>query len=342
MRGKVWLPAVRAGAGVDVYTQRLADGLTEAGVEVELSWFSSRNEFFPALLKSKQPPVGTSLIHANSWNGFAFKRDGIPLVITAHHSVSDPALSSYKSLFQKLYHHFIVTPYERKSFHACDALVTPSHYSARRLAEIFGLDCATVIHNWTDLNIFSDGKVSGGGEEFRILFIGNMSRRKGADLLPSIMKRLRGTKARLYVVAGLKGVTQEFSAPNITVIGKQSEKELVRLYQSADIMLFPSRLEGFGLAPLEAQACGVPVVATRGSSLPEVISDGESGFLCEQDNVEEFADRLLQLIDNRSLRMGMSQNARQWVERQFCPKEQVGKYVRLYRKLLGDQVSSTQ
>ena len=64
---RVWLPAVRAGSGSDVFTERLADGLRDAGVDVEVSWFPLRYEFLPELLRARMPRR-IDVVHANSWN----------------------------------------------------------------------------------------------------------------------------------------------------------------------------------------------------------------------------------------------------------------------------------
>jgi alpha-maltose-1-phosphate synthase len=81
-------------------------------------------------------------------------------------------------------------------------------------------------------------------------------------------------------------------------------------YRDADALLFPTRLEGFGYAAAEAMACGIPVIATNGSSLPEVVSHGRSGILCAIDDIRAFAAAARQLAENPPLRARMAQNAR--------------------------------
>lgn len=60
------------------------------------------------------------------------------------------------------------------------------------------------------------------------------------------------------------------------------------MYNFCDILLLPSCREGFGYAVAEAMACGKPVICTNSSSLPELVMEGKGGFLCEQDNIEDF------------------------------------------------------
>src|SRR5207237_8707053 len=105
---KVWFPTIRTGSGSDVFTRQLAGALTQIGVETSISWFPHYFEFVPDLLGAVRPPIGTDLIHANSWTGFAFRRSGIPLVVTNHLCVHDPAFARYKTISQKIYHACVI------------------------------------------------------------------------------------------------------------------------------------------------------------------------------------------------------------------------------------------
>lgn len=79
------------------------------------------------------------------------------------------------------------------------------------------------------------------------------------------------------------------------------------LYCGATIFAYVSLSEGFGLPPLEAIACGTPVIASKTSSLPEVV--GDAGILVDPENTEEIAEAMLQVIKNPELRMELSLKA---------------------------------
>lgn len=93
----------------------------------------------------------------------------------------------------------------------------------------------------------------------------------------------------------------------VQFIGYVAEPDKPALYRGADVFLFPSRYEGFGLPPLEALACGTPVVACNISSLPEVV--GEGGLLVEPHDVDGMAEALTRLLESPALRSEMSQCA---------------------------------
>jgi glycosyltransferase involved in cell wall biosynthesis len=99
-------------------------------------------------------------------------------------------------------------------------------------------------------------------------------------------------------------------------------------------MLFPSRLEGFGIAPAEALACGIPVVTTNASALPEVVDQGKSGVLVNPDDVVGYANAVRQLGEDATLRRQYGQFGREKVAREFGYAMLGSQFARLYASLL--------
>ncbi|MFO7273307.1 MAG: N-acetyl-alpha-D-glucosaminyl L-malate synthase BshA [Bacillota bacterium] len=145
----------------------------------------------------------------------------------------------------------------------------------------------------------------------RLLLVG-----EGPELAPtlSLAERL-GVRERLLVLG-----TQE---------------EVVPLLSAADLFLLPSEQESFGLAALEAMACGVPVVASRTGGLPEVVVDGETGFLCQVGDVEAMARRALQILEDGELHRRLGGAAVERVRTLFCAERIVPQYEALYREVVG-------
>ena len=100
------------------------------------------------------------------------------------------------------------------------------------------------------------------------------------------------------------------------------------------MILFPTRMEGFGLTVAEAMACGKPVVTTNSSSMPELIIDGSGGFLCGQDDVDGFVKQIRVLSEDVVLRKKMGGFNRKRVEEYFSIKKMAEKYRTLYEQLL--------
>jgi glycosyltransferase involved in cell wall biosynthesis len=99
-------------------------------------------------------------------------------------------------------------------------------------------------------------------------------------------------------------------------------------------MLLPSDAESFGLAALEAMACGVPVVGTAAGGLPEVVADGVEGFLRPVGDVDGMADAALQLLEDPSRWQRFSAAARRRAEQDFPTDGLVSRYRALYEETL--------
>lgn len=124
---------------------------------------------------------------------------------------------------------------------------------------------------------------------------------------------------------------------DVRFLGKQEPIE--ELLSIADIFLMPSGSETFGLAALEAMACGVPVVATDIGGLPELIVDGETGYLCPLEDIDAFAAKTRILIEDEELREQMSRASRQRAVETFETSLVVPKYEAYYERVI-DKVTS--
>jgi len=110
--------------------------------------------------------------------------------------------------------------------------------------------------------------------------------------------------------------------------------ELPALLRQADLFLLPSESESFGLAALEAMACGVPVVASRVGGVPEVVADGETGLLAPVGDVAAMAEHATRLLGDEDLRARFAHAARERATKLFPLEPTVAKYEALYRRVL--------
>jgi glycosyltransferase involved in cell wall biosynthesis len=337
---KIWLPAIHGGSGVDVHTRRLALSLARHGVGADISWFSTYYQFAPWFLALVSPPPGANVVHALSWSGFAFKKSNIPLVVTEQLDVLDPIYRPYKSVAQAVFHKALVRNFMKKSFAAASTVTAVSRATAASLVHTVDLQAALVIPNFVDTEVFrprnSPPKPS---RSFKLLFVGNLTKRKGADLLAPIMKQL-GSQFELRFTTGLRDGSVDDVPANMISIGKlNTDQELVAAYQDCDALLFPSRLEGLPIAPLEAMACAKPIIATRASSLPEVVDDGVTGTLCEPNKIDQFVAACQHLADSPNTLRQFGEAARQRVESLFSETIVVPQYISLYEKLIASKYS---
>src|SRR5581483_8671224 len=109
---------------------------------------------------------------------------------------------------------------------------------------------------------------------------------------------------------------------------------VAELLRGADLLLLPSEIESFGLAALEAMACGVPVLASRAGGLPEVVVDGETGYLLPPGAVAAFAERAIAVLRDPALHARLRSAAAAHALA-FSPQRVVPRYEALYRELVG-------
>jgi len=107
-----------------------------------------------------------------------------------------------------------------------------------------------------------------------------------------------------------------------------------------DIVVVPSRIDGMPLTVLECQALGKVVVASRVGSLPAMIDDGKSGFLCEPGDVGAFCRRILDLAQDLGLRERMQVEARQSVAERHGAEDMLKAYERVFSAVHGNRAQS--
>ncbi len=122
---------------------------------------------------------------------------------------------------------------------------------------------------------------------------------------------------------------------SVEILGEQ--EQLVPVLSEADLFLLPSLQESFGLAALEAMACGVPVVASNVGGLPEVIESGVNGFLHDVNDLGAMAASGIALLTDRALHRRIAAAGRTTVEEKFCADKIVPVYEAYYREVLSRQ-----
>ena len=157
--------------------------------------------------------------------------------------------------------------------------------------------------------------------------VARLSNEKGVDVLlkaftlaretmPHIQLLITGTgqqKAYLQKLAADLGI-----ADSCAWMGRLPWNEAMGCLGLMDIVVVPSRFEGFGLTAIEAMACGKPVVASRVDGLAEIIQDGVNGFLASSEDVKSFADCIVALAKDEAKRKSIGETARKCVEEKYA------------------------
>ena len=173
-----------------------------------------------------------------------------------------------------------------------------------------------------------------------IVHVSNFRPVKNAAQVVEVFHRLRqdNLPVKLLLVGdGPDRVPAEHEARELGVyddvrfLGKQDPVE--EILSIADVFLMPSGSETFGLAALEAMACDVPIVASNIGGLPELVRDGEDGFLCPLDDIDAFTARTRQLLTDEDLHAQMAEAARTRAVETFDVDSIVPQYEAYYERI---------
>lgn len=270
---------------------------------------------------------------------WARRRYRLDVPVIAHHHHLDPGPLN--------------TVIEKRVIEASDHVVTGSEFSRRQLARELSVrtDHVSVVPYGVDARFRRGARSAalaarhGLGDAPVVLFLGGLKGRKNLGLLLDVWRAVVAVRpeARL-VIAGGGALRAELEsraarlglAGRVVFTGYVPEREKVDYYNLGDVFLFPSAMEGFGLALGEAMGCGLPVVASDRGSIPELLADGEGGFLCDVARPESFVARLLTLLADPGLRLQFGRANEARVERRFRWDRCATETARVYERVLED------
>lgn len=254
------------------------------------------------------------------------------LVITFHGYFLDASFGPLCSLTQRVHYATDLRWCVRRGLARADVVTAVSRYVAELIREDLGHRGEIhVIGNGVDTERFMPKPREHDG--IRALYCGNLSRRKGGDLLSAIAARL-APGVELWIASGLRDERMRDSLPsNCRLLGRVSYDDMPALYNQTDIVIAPSRREGFGLSIAEGMACALPIVASNCSAIPELVVDGDGGYLAVPGEAEDFAARVNQLASDADLRRRMGDYNRTRVMASFSISAMVSSYVGLFQRL---------
>jgi len=239
-------------------------------------------------------------------------------------------------------------PITKFSMEKSDGITSISEYLRKETVEVFGISNEIrVIRNFVNCDLYhpDDAKAGAaayapGGEKLLIHLSNFRPVKRVLDCIRILSEVRKNVPARLLMVGdGPDRSPAEHLARELKVdrhvlfLGKQNHVE--RLIPLADVLLMPSELESFGLVALEAMACGVVPVATRVGGVPELITDGEDGFLEAAGDIPAQAARVTALLSDGDLHYRMRKAGRWNAAERFCSEKIIPQYEKYYRDVVG-------
>ena len=245
-------------------------------------------------------------------------------VVSTWHDMSYEMMPEFLSPRQRLWHSIQMMP--RWQAHRARHIICVSQSTARDVVSRYGIaeDRVRVIHSGVDTQC-----VRAGDEEIQayrqahrlperfVLALGTIEPRKNIEMLVSAFEEIASRTACDLVIAGSHGwqahalIRRIASSPvssRIHVVGPVEPSQRALLVSSADAVVYPSYLEGFGFPPLEALACGVPVVASHTSAIAEVA--GQWAVLVDPYRAQSVATGILYALEDQALRSRARLSAR--------------------------------
>jgi glycosyltransferase involved in cell wall biosynthesis len=220
-----------------------------------------------------------------------------------------------------------------------DVFVAYASGIAAKLAERLPARAADIYHLPYGVEIPQHTRTGRGSSALRLLFVGRLADdQKGVFHLPAIDRGLKGAGVAVqWTVAGAgpdeAALRTQWSAPHIRWTGALAPRDVLALYPDHDVIVMPSRREGFPVTLLEAMAAGVvPVISDLPSGVREVVEPGVTGWLPPVDDVPGFVSAIRAMADDRAALERMSAAARARVEAHFDIRERVSDYERLFAR----------
>ncbi|MCI0370869.1 MAG: N-acetyl-alpha-D-glucosaminyl L-malate synthase BshA [candidate division NC10 bacterium] len=263
-----------------------------------------------------------------------------PAVVTTLHGTDITLVGRDPSLFS-------IT---RFAIERSDGVTCVSHYLAGRTRELFGVARPlTVIPNFVDTKRFAR-REEGSPRAFfaprgeRVLV--HLSNFRPLKRIPDVLQVFAAVRRRLpakllLVGDGVERPAATSLAQELGVAGDvlflSRQEDVPRLLLAGDVFLLPSEEESFGLAALEAQSCGLPVIATRVGGLPEVVADGETGYLFPVGSVQAMAEAAVALLQDAERLQKMGEAARRRALVHFDASLIVPRYEAFYAAVLAER-----
>ncbi len=293
-----------------------------------LSWYFTRKKI-ARLINKLYSEKKIDIIEAPDWTGItAFMNLKVPLVIRFHGT--DAYFCNLENRKQKSKNFLL----EQRGILKGTAWVSPTLFAANLTKEIFGLNVPiSVIPNGLRTEQFLNTEPDN-FENGLILYIGTIIRKKGVFELAEIFKKVyqQNTKAKLILIGADASdiktnnpstwslVAQTFdenTRDKVDYLGKVSYEAVQNLIKRAHVCVFPTFAETQGMVSIESMAMGKPVVNSNIGWANEIIVDGVSGFLVDPKNHQDYANKIIALLNNDDLRKSISVGARVRVLEQF-------------------------
>jgi glycosyltransferase involved in cell wall biosynthesis len=296
---------------------------------------------------------GVDLIHAYAYPVFfsdvsahVASKTKVPFVL--EWTIDPRQAPAYKeNMLAKIFTDSYMNVQGNRVFRKATVIITLSeNYKRYLVSKGLPQEKIEVIPCGVDTELFNP-KVSpislGDNYESLILYVGRISSQKGLDLLleafPEILREHPNTLLAIIGLCDQPTFWRKIQSDlrniksHVKFFGSMSQDLLAKYYRTADLLVFPSRYESFAMVPLEASACGTPVVSTFAGAVEDATK--KVAYLVENEKPSHLAKSVNYLLSNSDLRKKMGWQAAELVAKQYSWETALDKYEATYQKCLG-------
>ncbi len=368
-------PAVQSYGGVGNYSCSLLNALPQSSPEVEIVAYIPHGYLSVAREKHRAVFDAIQWKEVNQWtyrrqgridqldlfHGTNFKCQTVGRfgsVLTIH----DLWLDRYPEFSKKLFGQRFSYYRTRQRVHQCSRVIAVSTFTSLEVQELYGIsdEKISVIPHGISENFFPDydeGKFNKLCEAIGlpaypfILFLGGANPRKNHQaLLRAFAKDSFLRENYIVVIVGNKNfksssiddtILDTKLRGKVVSVEQVSFSELRILYSKAALFVFPSRYEGFGFPALEAMACGVPVITSNCSALPEVA--GDAALLVNPDDIDGLAASMVKVLQDSNMKYQLQQRGRERLAQftwELAAQRTIDVYQKIYDTRLNEQIEN--
>jgi D-inositol-3-phosphate glycosyltransferase len=320
-----------------------------------LSHMGSFTEFFIERARRRYDLVHANFFMSGLVAAEARRRIGLPFVVTFH------ALGKVRRLHQKEADAFPDSriAIEERIVREADRIISECPQDEADMVQLYGADprkmrtipCGFDTDEFRPMDRIEARRRVGAPEcSPLILQLGRMVPRKGVDNVIRAVARLHhqhGIRARLLIVGGETRQPDPVATPElgrlmqiaaeerirdaVTFVGSRSRSELSAYYAAADVFVTTPWYEPFGITPVEAMACGTPVIGSAVGGIKATIDNGNTGFLVPPKDPEALAQQLARVLDDPALAARLGKNALQRARAHYTWARVAERVARVYR-----------
>jgi glycosyltransferase involved in cell wall biosynthesis len=320
--------------GDDHYIQIFPDSHSCIGKNITFSIKLGR------IIESLIQKFNLSLLHYQGGPGglFLFHKPSVPVIYTVHHTYYQQSKYISAQKWKKVLYFW-----EKFGYKKVDYLICDSDSTRRIILKHYGVNlkrCKTIPIGVDQSRFFPLHLKRIPNSLF---FIGRLEQRKGIDFLiraiPIVKEKLNDIQLFIGGDGILRSYLENFIRKNclernVHLLGTIDDSALNEWYNKVSVVIIPSVFEGFGLAAIEAMACGTPVIATDVDALRDVVENGVNGFLVKYNDVRALSEKIVYLLKNKSEQSKLALNGKKKVQTVYNWNKINQDILRIYGKVL--------